>query len=124
MSRVGKRLHWVGGVGDDCVPAYYSIGIRTYTSSIATVAPKLSLMLHEAASAPGSPTLGRLMGDSVVPLYALRARRKGYEVSVMKEMMNQLGMAAGPVRPPLPQLTPADKEEVQLLLKGWSPILD
>jgi dihydrodipicolinate synthase/N-acetylneuraminate lyase len=57
MSRVGKRLHWIGGVGDDCVPAYYSIGIRTYTSSIATVAPKLSLMLHEAASAPDSPTL-------------------------------------------------------------------
>src|SRR5262245_43566204 len=34
MHRVGDRLHWVGGVGDDGVPGYYSIGIRTYTSSI------------------------------------------------------------------------------------------
>jgi len=124
MSRVGKRLHWIGGVGDDCVPAYYSIGIRTYTSSIASVAPKLSLMLHDAASAPDLPTLGRLMGDYVVPLYALRARRKGYEVFVMKEMMNQLGMAAGSVRPPLPQLTRADKEDVHRLLKKWNPVLD
>jgi hypothetical protein len=42
MQRLGDRLHWIGGVGDDNLPAYYSIGIRTYTSSIATVAPRLS----------------------------------------------------------------------------------
>lgn len=29
MQRVGDRLHWIGGAGDDCVPGYYSIGIRT-----------------------------------------------------------------------------------------------
>src|SRR6202000_2208188 len=45
-QRVGDRLHWIGGAGDDAVPAYYSMGIRTYTSSIANVAPKLSLRLH------------------------------------------------------------------------------
>jgi 5-dehydro-4-deoxyglucarate dehydratase len=123
ISRVGDRLYWIGGVGDDCVPGYYSIGIRTYTSSIATVAPKLSLMLHEAAATGESACLGRLMRDYVVPLYSLRARRKGYEVSVMKEMMNQLGMAAGPVRPPLPELTPQDREDVQRLLTNWQPIL-
>src|SRR5262245_26795081 len=33
-QHVGDRLHWIGGAGDDMVPAYYSIGIRTYTSSI------------------------------------------------------------------------------------------
>jgi 5-dehydro-4-deoxyglucarate dehydratase len=123
ISRVGDRLYWIGGVGDDCVPGYYSIGIRTYTSSIATVAPKLSLMLHEAAATGDSACLGRLMCDYVVPLYVLRARRKGYEVSVMKEMMNQLGMPAGPVRPPLPQLTLQDKEDVERLLKKWQPML-
>jgi dihydrodipicolinate synthase/N-acetylneuraminate lyase len=41
----------------------------------------------------------------------------------MKEMMNQLGMAAGPVRPPLPELTPQDKADVRLLLEKWQPIL-
>ena len=81
-------------------------------------------MLHEAASTGDSSTLGKLMGDYVIPLYALRARRKGYEVSVMKEMMNQLGMAAGPVRPPLPQLTHADQEDVRRLVEKWKPILD
>ena len=123
MNRVGERLHWIGGAGDDCVPAYYSIGIRAYTSSIATVCPKLSLLLHEAASAADGAKLNQLMRRYVIPLYALRARRKGYEVSVMKEMMNQLGMAAGPVRPPLPQLSLEDVADVKKLLASWAPVL-
>jgi dihydrodipicolinate synthase/N-acetylneuraminate lyase len=41
----------------------------------------------------------------------------------MKEMMNQLGMAAGPVRPPLPQVTAEDKKLVRQMLENWSPVL-
>jgi 5-dehydro-4-deoxyglucarate dehydratase len=61
IERLGDRLYWIGGIGDDCVPGYYSIGIRTYTSSIATVAPKLSLQLHEEAAAGNSAALTKLM---------------------------------------------------------------
>jgi len=123
MNRVGDRLHWVGGAGDDCVPGYYSIGIRTYTSSIATVAPKLSLQLHEAASAGDSARLAQLMKRYVIPLYAFRARRKGYEVTVMKAMMTSIGMAAGPVRPPLPNLRPEELAEVNTMMEDWKPML-
>ncbi len=123
IHRVGDRLHWIGGVGDDCVPAYYSIGLRTYTSSIATVAPKLSLALHEKAAAGDSEALLRLMSEYVIPLYALRARRKGYEVSVMKAMMSRVGLAAGPVRPPLPEVPPGDLADVSALLERWKPVL-
>jgi 5-dehydro-4-deoxyglucarate dehydratase len=123
MNRVGDRLHWVGGAGDDCVPGYYSIGIRAYTSSIATVAPKLSLQLHEAASTGDRENLEKLMERYVIPLYALRARRKGYEVTVMKEMMNRIGMSAGPVRPPLPGLRAEDASEVDMLIRTWAPVL-
>lgn len=123
INRVGDRLYWIGGAGDDCVPGYYSINLRTYTSSIATVAPRLSLKLHETASAGDSAALMRLMNTHVIPLYELRARRKGYEVSVMKEMMNILGFAAGPVRPPLPQLRPEDVAQVKIILERWKPFL-
>jgi 5-dehydro-4-deoxyglucarate dehydratase len=122
-ARLGDRLHWIGGAGDDCVPAYYSIGIRTYTSSIATVAPRLSLHLHEAAAAGDGPTLKRLMDDYVIPLYALRSRRRGYEVSVMKEMMSLAGLAGGAVRPPLPSVTPAERDEIRALVERWKPVL-
>jgi 5-dehydro-4-deoxyglucarate dehydratase len=123
IDRVGDRLYWIGGAGDAWVPAYYKIGIRTYTSSIATVAPKLSIHLHELASAGDSPALTELMNEYVNPLYAIRARRKGYEVSVMKEMMNLVGLAAGPVRPPLPNLRAEELTEIKQLLEKWKPFL-
>src|SRR5436853_6417547 len=59
-QKLGDRLHWIGGAGDDLVPGYYSMGIRTYTSSIANIAPNLSLELHERASAGYSPALEKL----------------------------------------------------------------
>ncbi len=123
INRVGDRLYWIGGAGDDCVPAYYSIGIRTYTSSIATVAPGLSLELHETAATGKTDALMKLMKDYVIPLYALRARRKGYEVSVMKEMMNLAGLAAGPVRPPLAQVRAEEIAELRDMLRRWRPFL-
>src|SRR5437868_352464 len=119
INRIGDRLYWIGGAGDDCVPAYYSIGIRTYTSSIATVAPKLSVELHELAHSGDSAKLADLMAEYVIPLYAMRARRRGYEVTVMKEMMNLVGLAAGPVRPPLPKLRPEEITELKAMLERW-----
>ncbi len=122
-QRVGDRLHWSGGAGDDLVPGYYAIGIRTYTSSIANVAPRLSLRLHELASAGHSTELTRLMEELVVPLYALRARRKGYEVSVMKAMMDLIGLVGGPVRPPLVDLRPEELELLKTMVQRWRPWL-
>jgi len=75
-QRLGDRLHWIGGAGDDAVPAYYTIGIRTYTSSIANVAPKLSIRLHELASAGLLEELTKLMNELVIPLYELRENER------------------------------------------------
>jgi 5-dehydro-4-deoxyglucarate dehydratase len=122
-ARVGDRLHWIGGAGDDMVPGYYSTGIRTFTSSIANVAPRLSLRLHELASAGHSDELTQLMNQLVVPLYALRARRKGYEVSAMKAMMDLIGLAGGPVRPPLVDLRPDEMDSLRSMVECWRPWL-
>jgi 5-dehydro-4-deoxyglucarate dehydratase len=100
MNRVGNRLHWIGGAGDDMVPAYYAAGLRAYTSSVSNVSPRLALALHDYAAA-GDTRLPAIMAELIVPLYTLRGRRRGYEVSVMKAMMDMMGLAGGPVRPPL-----------------------
>lgn len=123
MQRVGNRLHWIGGAGDDCVPGYYSIGVRTYTSSIANVAPRLSLKLHELASTGHSAELDNLMRLLVVPMYALRARRKGYEVSVMKKMMDLIGGVGGVSRPPLVEVSKEEEEEIRGWIEKWKPWL-
>lgn len=122
-QRLGDRLHWIGGAGDDAVPAYYTMGIRTYTSSIANVAPKLSIRLHELASAGYSEELTKLMNDLVIPLYELRGKRKGYEVSAMKSMMDIIGLAGGPVRPPLVDLKPEEVEALRGTIERWKPWL-
>ncbi len=123
INRVGNRLAWIGGAGDDAVPAYYSLGIRAYTSSIATVAPRLSLRLHELAASNRNDELTALMHRCVIPLYALRARRKGYEVSAMKAMMDMVGLNGGAVRPPLVNVRAEEREELQAILDSWQPFL-
>ena len=120
-QQLGDRLHWIGGAGDDMVPAYYSMGVRTFTSSIANVAPRLSLRLHELASAGHSAELTELMNDLVIPLYSLRAKRKGYEVSAMKAMMDMIGLVGGPVRPPLVDLHPEEIGSLRAAMDAWRP---
>jgi 5-dehydro-4-deoxyglucarate dehydratase len=123
MNRVGDRLKWIGGAGDDMVAAYYSIGIRAFTSSIATVAPRLSLKLDELAASGRADELHSLLNDSVIPLYAIRSRRKGYEVSTMKALMDMAGLAGGPVRPPLVEVRPEEREELRGILDRWKEFL-
>ena len=123
MYRVGERLVWIGGAGDDMVGVYYSTGIRAFTSSIATVAPALSLKLHELAVANDTEALAELLADCVIPLYELRSRRKGYEVSAMKAMMDMIGLNAGPVRPPLVNVTPEELDELRAILSHWEKYL-
>lgn len=123
MNHVGDRLHWIGGAGDDLVAAYFSIGVTTFTSSIATVAPRLSLRLWELADAGDWEALNGLLERCVVPLYALRARRKGYEVSAMKAMMDMIGLNGGPVRPPLVNVKPDEEDELRTILASWEKFL-
>jgi 5-dehydro-4-deoxyglucarate dehydratase len=119
MSYVGDRLAWLGGIGDDCVPAYFAIGVQAYTSSISNIAPKLSLHLAEAGLAGDFVRLDDLMKRYVHPLYAIRDRMRGYEVAVIKQAMEMVGMAAGPVRPPLANCRPQDVEDIRTLLEAY-----
>lgn len=120
MERNGDRLAWFGGLGDDCVPGYFAIGVQGYTSSISNIAPKLSLALAECGMKGDFKRLNELMKRYVNPLYALRERSKGYEVAVMKDAMEMLGMPAGPVRPPLMNTREADQKDLAALMKIYA----
>ena len=122
MSYNGDRLAWFGGLGDDCVPGYFAIGVQAYTSSISNIAPKLSLALADAGVKGDFTELNRLMERFVQPLYAIRERAKGYEVAVMKEAMEMLGIPAGSVRPPLMACRAADKEDIRKLMQVYEEV--
>ena len=119
MNFNGDRLAWLGGLGDDCVPGYFAVGVQAFTSSISNIAPRLSLALAEAGLKGDRQKLDELMKRYVNPLYALRERSKGYEVSMMKEAMEMLGMPAGPVRPPLMNSRPKDLEDLRKVVEVY-----
>lgn len=124
MNHNGDRLAWFGGLGDDCVPGYFSIGVQAYTSSISNIAPHLSIDLAEAGMARDFERLDRLMNRYVHPLYALRERSRGYEVAAMKAAMEILGMPAGPVRPPLTNCKPEDVADLVGLMETYREVLE
>lgn len=119
MEANGDRLAWFGGLGDDCVPAYYAAGVQAYTSSISNISPKLSLALAEAGGASDFVRLRKLVEEYVNPLYALRERARGYEVAMMKEAMEMLGLPAGPVRPPLKASSSKDLADLAKLMEKY-----
>jgi 5-dehydro-4-deoxyglucarate dehydratase len=119
MEANGDRMAWFGGLGDDCVPGYFAIGVQAYTSSISNVAPKLSLALAEAGMQGDFNKLNALMKRYVNPFYALRERMRGYEVATVKEGMEMLGLSAGPVRPPLAALRAKDREDLRSVMKTY-----
>ena len=122
MEYNGDRLAWFGGLGDDCVPGYFAVGVQAYTSSISNIAPKLSLALAEAGMQRNFIRLNELMKRYVNPLYALRERSRGYEVAIMKQAMEILGIKAGPVRPPLVECRDKDGAELRNLMDVYKDV--
>ena len=122
MNYNGDRLAWLGGMGDDCVPGYFAIGVQAYTSSISNIAPQLSLDLSDAGLRRDFTRLDELMRRYVHPLYAIRERARGYEVAVMKEAMQMLGMPAGPVRPPLMKCREVDVNDLRKLMAVYQEV--
>src|SRR5579884_786073 len=123
MEYNGDRLAWFGGLGDDCVPGYFAVGVLGYKTRISNIAPKLSLALAEAGAQRNFIRLNELMKSYVNPLYALRERSRGYEVAIMKQAMEILGMPAGPVRPPLMNCREKDVADLRKLMDIYKDML-
>lgn len=100
-ARLGDRLVWVGGVGDDMVHTYFAAGAEGFTSSVANFMPWVSQELYDTAHRGDFAATRRIFDDKVAEFYAIRARRRGFEVSSVKAAMELCGLPAGPVRPPL-----------------------
>jgi 5-dehydro-4-deoxyglucarate dehydratase len=119
-SVLGERYKWLGGAGDDLVGAYAASGAEGYTSSLACIDASLSLRLWTVAQSGDWQELDVLMRDKVTPWYVLRRNRRGYEVSTIKAALTLLGRAAGPVRPPLANVTEEDQAQIRALLQNMS----
>jgi len=60
--------------------------------------------------------------DFVLPYIAIRNENKGYAVSIVKAGMRVIGRDAGPVRPPLTDLTDDQCARLKKLIEAAQPV--
>ncbi|MEV0197000.1 5-dehydro-4-deoxyglucarate dehydratase [Nonomuraea sp. NPDC050691] len=113
-ARLGDRLTCIGGLPTAELFAlpYQALGVNTYSSAIFNFLPEFALAFYHAVRAGESATVTRMLNDFVLPYADLRDRRRGYAVSIVKAGLRAAGRPAGPVRPPLVDLT--DEEQYRL----------
>jgi 5-dehydro-4-deoxyglucarate dehydratase len=63
----------------------------------------------------------RLIKDFFLPYLEIRNKGEGYAVSIVKAGATIVGKTAGPVRPPLSDLKPAEVEQLAALIRTLGP---
>jgi 5-dehydro-4-deoxyglucarate dehydratase len=121
-TRMGDRLIYINGLPTAEMYAlpYLQMGVPTYSSALFNFIPKFALSFYAAVCRRDHETVSKRLRDFIVPFSNLRNRRKGYAISIVKAGMKARGRDAGPVRPPLMDLTKAEFEELSILLEDKS----
>lgn len=106
-GEIGDRLVYVGGLptAETFAPAYRAIGVDTYSSAIFNFLPHWAIGFCQAIRAGNSARVAQELARFVLPYIALRNARPVYAVAIVKAGMTAVGRHAGPVRPPLTDLT-------------------
>ncbi|MCZ7482659.1 dihydrodipicolinate synthase family protein [Rhizobium rhizogenes] len=111
---------YVCGLAESWAPAFCAAGARGFTSGLVNVAPQFSLQVLDALTS-GDFDAARKIVEKIELFERLRTRyRNGANVTVVKEAMEILGLAVGPVRAPgLARLDKEDRATLEGLLASW-----
>ena len=122
FARMGDRLTYIGGLptAETFATPYLTMGVTTYSSAIFNFMPEWALDFYRAVRAGEQTEVMDRLRDFVLPYISLRNRGRGYAVSIVKAGMRVVGRDAGPVRPPLTDLTPAEDGELRALIERAS----
>ncbi|WP_320778074.1 5-dehydro-4-deoxyglucarate dehydratase [Streptomyces sp. CRN 30] len=117
-ARLGERLTYIGGLptAETYALPYLQLGVTTYSSAIFNFLPGFALTFYAAVRERRQADVTRMLSDFVLPYTEIRNRRAGYAVSIVKAGMTATGHGAGPVRPPLTDLTPQECDELSALI--------
>ena len=116
--KLGDRLTYIGGLptAETYALPYLAMGVTTYSSAIFNFMPEWALKFYDAARARDHALVAALLEDFVMPYLAIRNGGRGYAVSIVKAGLKAAGRPAGPVRPPLTDLTAAEFDKLKLLV--------
>jgi 5-dehydro-4-deoxyglucarate dehydratase len=117
-ARMGDRLTYVGGLptAETFALPYLEMGVTTYSSAIFNFAPEFAQAFYAAVRRRDREAVFAGLRNFVLPYTAIRNRRKGYAVSIVKAGCAAVGRPAGPVRPPLLDLEAAEMQMLKDLI--------
>jgi 5-dehydro-4-deoxyglucarate dehydratase len=114
--RMGDRFAYLGGLptAEFFAAPYKAMGVPVYSSAVFNFIPKMAMDFYRAITADDAKTVNHLLDTFFMPYAAIRNRRPGYAVSIIKAGADLVGRSAGPVRTPLMDCN----AEERALLKG------
>jgi len=117
-TRLGDRLTYVGGLptAETFALPYLDMGVTTYSSAVFNFVPEFATGFYAAVRRRDHAAIRAGLKNFILPLIAIRNRRKGYAVSIIKAGMKVIGRDSGPVRPPLTDLTKNELAELTALV--------
>ncbi len=122
-QRLGDRFVYVGGMPTHEVyaNAYKALGVPTYSSAVFNFIPRTAIEFYNAYAQGDQATVSRLINEFFLPYLEIRNKGEGYAVSIVKAGATVVGRSAGPVRPPLSDLKPAEVEQLKALIQKLGP---
>jgi 5-dehydro-4-deoxyglucarate dehydratase len=120
---LGERFAYLGGLptAEVFAGAYKAMGCPVYSSAVFNFIPRTAMEFYNAHAAGDTATCDRLIRDFFLPYLAIRNKGEGYAVSIVKAGATLVGHSAGPVRPPLSDLLPAEVDQLGALIAKLGP---
>lgn len=117
-ATVGDRLAYIGGLptAETFALPLLQLGMSTYSSAIFNFVPQYALDFYADVRAQDREAVYRRIREFVLPYLDIRDRTKGYAVSIIKAGLAAVGRPAGPVRPPLQNLTADELADLAALI--------
>ena len=121
--KLGDRFSYLGGLptAEVYAAAYKALGTPVYSSAVFNFIPKTAMKFYEAVRDDDLKTQHQLLKDFFMPYLDIRNKKQGYAVSIVKAGAAIVGHGAGPVRPPLSDLSAAESEELAALIATLGP---
>ncbi|MBK1783268.1 5-dehydro-4-deoxyglucarate dehydratase [Prauserella cavernicola] len=117
-AKLGDRLLSIGGLptAETYALPYLEMGVTTYSSAIFNFLPEFALGFYNSVRERDAAAVYAKLDQFVLPYLDIRNRRAGYAVSIVKAGLRAVGRDAGPVRPPLTDLTETELGELTALV--------
>jgi len=121
--RVGDRFVYLGGLptAEFFAAPYKAMGVPVYSSAVFNFIPKTAMQFYRAIASDDTASANRLLDEFFMPYSAIRNRRAGYAVSIVKAGVDLVGHSAGPVRTPLMDCAPEEKAALKALIEKLGP---